>query len=152
MQSNHMERMHMCFSFKLLIEDLRLSSNVAVTVTKKQIIIVKQHISKSGIKPVATKLYGNDAYMIHFQTYSCSPWSLMKNNCYRYKKYIFFLLKFFKYCKEQCCYQTIKEQCIYNSLSDHQTWPLPLLKKSVKNRKLLKKFDSSPLKPFGQMN
>jgi hypothetical protein len=36
----------------------------------------------------------------------------------------------------------------------HQTWPLPLLKleKSVKNRKLLKKLDSSPLKPFGQMN
>ena len=33
----------------------------------------------------------------------------------------------------------------------HQTWPLPLLKKSVKNRKLLNKFDS-PLKPFGQMN
>ena len=33
----------------------------------------------------------------------------------------------------------------------HQTWPLPLLKKSVKNRKLLKKLDSS-LKPFGQMN
>ena len=32
----------------------------------------------------------------------------------------------------------------------HQTWPLPLLKKSVKNRKLLKKLDSS-LKPFGQM-
>ena len=32
-----------------------------------------------------------------------------------------------------------------------QTWPLPLLKKSVKNRKLLKKLDSS-LKPFGQMN
>jgi hypothetical protein len=25
-------------------------------------------------------------------------------------------------------------------------------KKSVKNEKLLKKFDSSPLKPFGQMN
>jgi hypothetical protein len=25
-------------------------------------------------------------------------------------------------------------------------------KKSVKNRKLLKKLDSSPLKPFGQMN
>ena len=33
----------------------------------------------------------------------------------------------------------------------HQTWPLPLLKKSVKDRKLLKKLDSS-LKPFGQMN
>jgi hypothetical protein len=33
----------------------------------------------------------------------------------------------------------------------HQTWPLPLLKKSVKNRKLSKKLDSS-LKPFGQMN
>ena len=34
----------------------------------------------------------------------------------------------------------------------HQTWPLLLLKKSVKNRKLLKKLDSSPQKPFGQMN
>jgi hypothetical protein len=31
----------------------------------------------------------------------------------------------------------------------HQTWPLPLLKKSVKNRKLFKKLDSS-LKPFVQ--
>jgi hypothetical protein len=28
MQSNHMERMHMWSSFKILIEDLRLSSNV----------------------------------------------------------------------------------------------------------------------------
>ena len=34
----------------------------------------------------------------------------------------------------------------------HQTWPLPLLKKSVKNRKLLNKLDSCPLKLFGQMN
>jgi hypothetical protein len=33
----------------------------------------------------------------------------------------------------------------------HQIWPLPLLKKSVENRKLLKKLDSS-LKLFGQMN
>jgi hypothetical protein len=31
----------------------------------------QKHILKSGIKPVATKLYGNDAYMIHFQTYGC---------------------------------------------------------------------------------
>ena len=30
MQSNHMERMHMWSSFKILIENLRLSSNVAV--------------------------------------------------------------------------------------------------------------------------
>jgi hypothetical protein len=29
------------------------------------------NILKSGKKPVATKLYGNDAYMIHFQTYGC---------------------------------------------------------------------------------
>ena len=55
--------------------------------------------------------------------------------------------------KSQCCYQTIKEQCIYNSLSDHEWWPrLPsnmavaasqtwkLVKKSVKDRKLLNKF------------
>jgi hypothetical protein len=69
MQSNHMERMRMWSSFKILSEDLRLSSNVAVTVTKK--IIVKKHILKSGKKPVATNLYGNDAYMIHFQTYGC---------------------------------------------------------------------------------
>ena len=40
----------------------------------------------------------------------------------------------------------------------HQTWPLRFSnlkisgKKSVKNRKLLKNLDSSPLKPFGQMN
>jgi hypothetical protein len=31
----------------------------------------QKHILKSGKKPVATKLYGNDAYMIHFQTYGC---------------------------------------------------------------------------------
>jgi hypothetical protein len=33
---NHMERMHMWSSFKILIEDLRLSSNMAVTVTKNR--------------------------------------------------------------------------------------------------------------------
>jgi hypothetical protein len=71
MQSNHMERMHMWSSFKRFFEDLRLSSNVAVTVTKNEKIIVKKHILKSGIKPVATNLYENDAYMIHFQTYGC---------------------------------------------------------------------------------
>ena len=71
MQSSHMERMHMWSSFKILIEDLQLSSNVAVTVTKKSKIIVKKNILKSGKKPVATNLYGNDAYMIHFQTYGC---------------------------------------------------------------------------------
>ena len=32
---SHMERMHMWSSLKILIEDLRLSSNVAVTVAKK---------------------------------------------------------------------------------------------------------------------
>ena len=64
MQSNHMEGMHMWSSFKILIEDIRLSS-------KKLKIIIKKHILKYGKKPVATKLYGNDAYMIHFQTYGC---------------------------------------------------------------------------------
>ena len=71
MQSNHMERMHMWSSFKILMEDLRLSSNVAVTVTKNRKLLSKKHILKSDKKPVATKLYGNDAYMIHFQTYGC---------------------------------------------------------------------------------
>jgi hypothetical protein len=71
MQSNHMEGMHMWSSFKILIEDLRLSSNVAVTVTKNRKLLSKKHILKSGKKPVATKLYGNDTYMIHFQTYGC---------------------------------------------------------------------------------
>jgi hypothetical protein len=33
---NHMEGMHMWSSFKILIEDLWLSSNVAVTVTKNR--------------------------------------------------------------------------------------------------------------------
>jgi hypothetical protein len=70
MQSNHMERMHMWSSFKILIEDLRLSSNVAVIVTKNRKLLSK-NILKSGKKLVATKLYGNDAYMIHFQTYGC---------------------------------------------------------------------------------
>ena len=71
MQSNHMEGMHMWSSFKILIEDIGLSSDVAITVTKKFKIIIKKHILKYGKKPVATKLYGNDAYMIHFQTYGC---------------------------------------------------------------------------------
>jgi hypothetical protein len=70
MQSNHMERMHMWSSFKILIENLRLSSNVAVIVTKNRKLLSK-NILKSGKKLVATKLYGNDAYMIHFQTYGC---------------------------------------------------------------------------------
>ena len=70
MQSNHMERMHMWSSFKILIEDIRLSSNVAVTVTKNRKLLSK-NVIKSGKKAVATKLYGNDAYMIHFQTYGC---------------------------------------------------------------------------------
>jgi hypothetical protein len=70
MQSNHMEGMHMWSSFKILIENLRLSSNVAVTVTKNRKLFSKTYL-KSGKKLVATKLYGNDAYMIHFQTYGC---------------------------------------------------------------------------------
>jgi hypothetical protein len=67
MQSNHMERMHMWSSLKILIEDLRLSS----TVTKNRKLLWNKNILKSGKKPVATKVYGNDAYMIHFQTYGC---------------------------------------------------------------------------------
>ena len=53
MQSNHMERMHIWSSFKILIEDLRLSSNVAVTVTKNRKLLSK-NILKSGKKPVPT--------------------------------------------------------------------------------------------------
>ena len=77
----------------------------------------------------------------------------------------FFFFNSLNIVKSQCYYQTIKEQCIYNSLSDHEWWPrLPsnmavaasqtwkLVKKSVKNRKLLNKLNSSPLKPFGKMN
>jgi hypothetical protein len=41
---------------------------VAVIVTKNRKLLSK-NILKSGKKLVATKLYGNDAYMIHFQTY-----------------------------------------------------------------------------------
>ena len=70
MQSNHMERMHMWSSFKILIEDLRLSSNVAVTYKNRK-LLSKKNILKCGKKPVATKLYGYDAYMIHFQIYGC---------------------------------------------------------------------------------
>jgi hypothetical protein len=43
----------------------------SIDVSYQVSIIVKKHILKSGKKPVATKLYGNDAYMIHFQTYGC---------------------------------------------------------------------------------
>jgi hypothetical protein len=36
--------------------------------SERELIIVKKNILKSGKKPVATNLYGNDAYMIHFQS------------------------------------------------------------------------------------
>jgi hypothetical protein len=76
MQSNHMERMHMWSSFKILIED-RLSSNVAVTVTKNRKLLSKnifQNPVKSQLPPnfmemIHFQIYG--AYMIHFQTYGC---------------------------------------------------------------------------------
>ena len=118
MQSNHMERMHMWPSFKILIEDLRLSSNVAVTVTKIENYCQK-HILNSGKKPVATKLYGNDAYDA-----LSDLWLL---TLVAYEKWLLSLLNIYIYffnslniVKSQCCYQTIKEQCIYNSLSDHE--------------------------------
>jgi hypothetical protein len=66
-----MERMHMWSSFKILIEDLPAVIQRGRHCYKKQKIIVKKHILKSGKKPVATKLYENDPYMIHFQTYGC---------------------------------------------------------------------------------
>jgi hypothetical protein len=33
--------------------------------------VLSKNILESGKKPVATKHYGNDAYMIQFQTYGC---------------------------------------------------------------------------------
>ena len=60
MQSSHMERMHMWSSLKILIEDLRLSSNVASLLQKIENYCQK-NILISSKKPVATKLYGNDA-------------------------------------------------------------------------------------------
>jgi hypothetical protein len=72
MQSNHMEGMHMWSSFKILIEDLRLSSNVAWPSLLQKIENYCQNTYfKIDKKPVATTFYGNDAYMIHFQTYGC---------------------------------------------------------------------------------
>jgi hypothetical protein len=44
MQSNHVEGMHMWSSFKMLIEDIRLSSNVAVTVTKNKKLLIKKNL------------------------------------------------------------------------------------------------------------
>ena len=41
MQLNYMERMHMWSSFKILIEDLRLLSNVVVTITKNRKLLSK---------------------------------------------------------------------------------------------------------------
>jgi hypothetical protein len=43
-----MERMHMWSSFKILIEDLRLSSNVAVTVTKNRKLLSKKIFKKKS--------------------------------------------------------------------------------------------------------
>ena len=61
MQSNHMERMHMWSSFKILIEDLRLSSNVAVTVTKNRKLVSKNIF----YNPVKSQLPPNFMEMMH---------------------------------------------------------------------------------------
>jgi carbonic anhydrase len=50
MQSNQMERMHMWSSFKILIEDLRLTSNVAVTVTKNRKLLSKNMLATISLK------------------------------------------------------------------------------------------------------
>jgi hypothetical protein len=51
-RQGHRTGMHMWSSFKILIEDLRLSSNMAVTVTKNRKWLSK-NILKFGKKPVA---------------------------------------------------------------------------------------------------
>ena len=66
MQSNHMERMHMWSSFKILIEDLRLS-----TVTKNRKLLSKKNLRKifssETTEPIATKLWWNGPWMAPFQ-------------------------------------------------------------------------------------
>ena len=66
MQSNHMERMHMWSSLKTYGCHPTWPSLLQKIENYCQFFFFK-----SGKKPVATKLYGNDAYMIHFQTYGC---------------------------------------------------------------------------------
>ena len=61
MQSSHMEGMHMWFSFKILIEDLRLSSNVAVTVTKNRKLLSNYFF----LNPVKSQLPPNFMEMMH---------------------------------------------------------------------------------------
>ena len=127
MQSNHMEGMHMWSSFKILIEDFRLSSNVAVTVTKNRKLLSKTYFKiryKASCHQALWKwcIYDplSDLWLLTLVAYEKWLLSLQK---------IVFLIFFnsLNIVKSQCCYQTIKEQCIYNSLSDHEWWPwLPL--------------------------
>jgi hypothetical protein len=56
-----MERMHMWSSFNILIEDLQLSSNVAVTVTKNRKLL-SEKIFKN---PVKIQLPPNFMEMMH---------------------------------------------------------------------------------------
>jgi hypothetical protein len=66
MQSNHMERMHMWSSFKIFIEDLRLSSNVAVTVTILPLCSIYRHGGQDGWSEGSSDIYfkGNPLRMI----------------------------------------------------------------------------------------
>jgi hypothetical protein len=80
MQSNHMERMHMWSSFNILIEDLRLSSNVAVTVTKNRKLL-SEKIFKN---PVKIQLPPNFMEMMHiwstFRLMVANPSRFNSNN------------------------------------------------------------------------
>jgi hypothetical protein len=102
-------------SFKILIEDLRLSSNVAVIVTKNRKLLSKNifyNLVKSQLPPNLWKWCIYDALS--------DLWLL---TLVVYEKWLLFFFNSLNIVKSQCCYQTIKEQCIYNSLSDHKWWP-----------------------------
>ena len=114
MQSNHMERMHMWSSFKILIEDLRLSSNVAITVTKNRkllSIFFFLNLVKSQLPP-------NFMEMMHiwstFKLMVANPGRLWKMAAIITKNRFFFFFN---------SLNIVKEQCIYNSLSYHEWWP-----------------------------
>jgi hypothetical protein len=121
MQSNHMDRMHMWSSFNILIEDLWLSSNVAVTVTKNRKLLSTKYFKiryKASCHQTWWKwcIYDPlpDLWLLTLIVYEKWLLSLLNN---------YFFFDSLKIVKSQCCYQTIKEQCIYNSLLDHKWWP-----------------------------
>ena len=119
-----MERMHMWSSFKILIGDLRLSSNVAVTVTKNRKLLSKTYFKiryKASCHQALWKWCIYDPLSDLWLLTLVRLWKMAA--IFTKNRFFFIFFNSLNIVKSQCCYQTIKEQCIYNSLSDHEWWP-----------------------------